>query len=94
MLERFRLRMRYLGVAAASLLGGIGGVLPAAGVHPTTTLDQAEVATDRKVLQERVERVRAVLRNGKPTDVDRRRHFTQWYNWNNWYNGWNNWRNW
>jgi hypothetical protein len=85
--------LRHLGVAVASVIGSIVGVLPVVDAHPAAAVDQAEVATDRKILQDRIERIRAAL-SDKSSRTDLRGHFAQWYNWNDWNNGWNNWRNW
>jgi hypothetical protein len=75
-------------------MGALFGALPSADARPTETAHQVDVTTDRTILRDRVERVRAALRDGEPMEAGRRRHFTQWYNWNNWNNGWNNWANW
>jgi hypothetical protein len=70
------------------------GVSAAADARPAATAEQAEVATDRKILQDRIDRIRSALNADKSSSTGIRRHFAQWYNWNNWNNGWNNWRNW
>jgi len=74
------LRRLVLWVAAAGLLGGAAQV-------------QAHVERDRRLLEARVECMRAAMAQALPDDAKSGSRLAQWFNWGNW-NNWNNWPNW
>jgi hypothetical protein len=92
---RFHFSLRHLWIAVAGVAGSVGGFPLSTDARPPATADRdrVEMTTDRDILNERVDRVRAALHAEKPATGRGDRSFTQWFNWNNWNNGWNNWYN-
>jgi hypothetical protein len=85
-------------LAVATIVGGLAlGLSVLAGVLQGTRAPDGRVEIQRKVLHDRVQRVRDALQTTEGAPVDRvvGSRLAQWYNWGNWPNGWKNyWNNW
>jgi hypothetical protein len=86
-MRRLHSGLRYLRVIVLSSVGCFLAAGPFFGVAAASKSDDVSATTQRKVLQARVERVRAALREDEAKASGVGNRLAQWYNWDNWFNG-------